>query len=129
MKRPLLLAPLFFLFTVANAAADTPARSYVDLADAPSITVDWSQGNTQAVTLHGNRILSFANGQKGGRYLLIVKQDTTGSRIVIWPSSVHWPGGDHTQPPTLTATANKKDYISFFCDGVTYDLVAISQNL
>ena len=57
--------------------------------------------------------------------MLIVKQDATGSRTVTWPESVHCPGNSR---PTLTTTANKKDFISFFDDGAFYDLLAISQN-
>ncbi|MGH9378959.1 MAG: hypothetical protein ACRD1I_09170 [Terriglobia bacterium] len=125
MKRTLAPAVFLLLLSVSPARADTPP-SYVELADAPTITVDWSKGNTQAVTLHGNRAMVFANGQKGGKYLLIVRQDDTGSRTVTWPASVHWPGGG--PGPTLTTTANKKDYASFFFDGVTYDFLALSQN-
>lgn len=126
MKRFLALAALLFLlpFDAATAASEEP--SYVDLEDAPSITVDWSKGTTQAVTLHGNRAFVFTNGQKGGKYTLIIRQDDTGSRIPSWPAAVHWPG---VYAPTLTTTANKKDYINFFFDGVTYDLVALSQGL
>lgn len=125
MKRTLAATLFLFLLSVSPAIADAPAPSYVELADAPTITVDWSKGNTQAVTLNGSRALVFVNGQKGGRYMLIVKQDATGSRTVKWPASVHCPGNT---PPTLTTTANRKDFISFFDDGTAYDLLAISQN-
>ena len=115
------------------AYASAAAHSYVELPDAPTIAVDWSKGDTQAVTLGGNRALTFSNGQKGGKYLLILKQDATGSRTVTWPSSVRWPGGPPQtggQPASvLTTTAGKKDYITFFYDGVTYDVVGIVQNL
>lgn len=98
--------------------------NYVDLSDAPTITVDWSKGNMQAVTLGGNRSFMFSNGQKGGRYTLIIKQDVTGSRTVTWPSSVHWPGRDG---PTLTTTAGKRDYIGFIYKGDSYDMLSIAQ--
>jgi hypothetical protein len=124
MKCFLAIAVLLFLLAFEVAAAANERPSYVDLADGPSITVDWSKGATQAVTLHGNRAFIFINGQKGGKYTLIIRQDDTGSRVPAWPASVHWPG---TYPPILTTTANKKDYINFFCDGVTYDLLALSQ--
>lgn len=126
MKRPLTLALLYFLLPVSPAFPENASPSYVELADAPAIAVDWSKSDTQAVTIHGNRTFAFSNGRKGGKYLLIVKQDVTGSRTVTWPASVHWPG---VYPPTLTTTGDKKDYISFFYNGVTYDLVAISQGL
>jgi len=127
IKSLLALSALLFLLSVPVAYAGDAAPSYVELTDKPTITVDWSKGNTQAVTLHGNRSFTFSNGQKGGHYLLIVRQDATGSRGVTWPASVHFPG-DNRQASALTMTANKKDYISFFYDGVSYDALALAQN-
>jgi hypothetical protein len=124
MKRPLALSALLFLLSVPLAYAGDAAPSYVELTDAPTIAVDWSKGRTQTVKLGGNRLLTFSNGQKGEKYLLILKQDATGSRTVTWPSSVRCPG---LLGPTLTTTANKTDYISFFYNGVNYDMVAVSQ--
>ena len=126
MKNPLSFAVLFLVLFTSQALADDSAPAYVELTDVPTITVDWSKGHTQVVTLHGNHTFAFVNGQKGGKYLLIIKQDETGSRVPTWPKSVHWPG---LSPPTLTTTANKKDYVSFFCDGQSYDLVGLSQGL
>jgi hypothetical protein len=64
--------------------------------------------------------------------MLILQQDTTGSRKVVWPSQVGWPGD---APQTrgvpaniLTTTANRKDFFTFLYDGVNYDLLAMSQN-
>jgi hypothetical protein len=126
MKRALALAALLlFLYTGPTFAETAP--SYVELADAPTITVDWSKGDTQAVTLHGNRTLLFANGRKGAKYTLVIKQDATGSRLVAWPPSVHWPG--EIGHPSLTTIANRKDYLTFICDGPSYDAVGFAQNL
>jgi hypothetical protein len=129
MKRLVALTALFFLLPLPIATA---ATSYIDLTDAPTIVVDWSKGDTQAVTLHGNRALTFSNGQKGGKYLLILKQDATGSRTVTWPASIRWPGGPpqtRGQPANiLTTTAGKTDYISFFYNGLSYDALALAQN-
>jgi hypothetical protein len=121
------LAALLFLLSVSVAYAADASVSYIELPDAPSITVDWSKGNVQAVTLHSNRTLTFANAQKGGRYLLIVKQDATGYRTVTWPPAVHWPG-ENQLPPQLTTTANRKDYLTFIFDGASYDAVSLAQN-
>ncbi len=133
IKRILALSALLFLLSIPLAFASDAAPSYLELTDAPTIAVDWSKGDTQTVTLHGNRALIFSNGQKGGHYMLIIKQDATGSRTVIWPSSVHWPGGPpqtRGQPVSiLTTIANKTDYISFFYNGVSYDAVGLAQNL
>jgi hypothetical protein len=133
MKRLLALSAFLFLLPIQPACADNAAPSYVELADGPTIAVDWSKGDTQSVTLGGNRTLTFSNGQKGGKYLLILTQDATGSRTVTWPSWVRFPGGAPQtggQPASiLTTTADKKDYISFFYDGLSYDAIAFAQNL
>jgi hypothetical protein len=126
-----ILAPAMFLFflSAAPALAGNAAPSYVELQDAPTVIIDWSKGNTQAVTLHGDRTLVFTNGQKGGKYLLILTQDAAGSRLVSWPSTVQWPGhGAHPPPPNLTAMANKKDFVGFFYDGERYDAISLSQS-
>lgn len=126
MNRILPLSALFLIVFIVTARAGDTATSYVDLKDAPNIEVDWSRGDTQAVTLGGNRILTFSHGQRGGKYTLILKQDATGSRTVTWPSSVRWAG---VLGPTLSTTANKTDYVNFFFNGVSYDMVGISQGL
>ena len=97
------------------------------LTDGATIAVDWNNGTVQSVTLGGNRTFTFANGQDGGRYILIIKQDGTGSRTATWPVSVRWGGG---LSPVLTTTATKTDYIGFIYNGVdsTYDGVSISKN-
>lgn len=124
MKRPLALSALLFLMSVSLAYAGDSAPSYVELADAPTIAVDWAKGTTQSATLGGNRTFTFLNGKKGEKYTLILRQDATGSRTVTWPASVRWPG---TYPLTLTSTANKTDYICFFYNGVSYDGIAAAQ--
>ena len=126
MNRTLPLSALFLIVFIGSARAGDTAPSYFDLKDVPNIEVDWSRGNTQSVTLGGNRTLTFSHGQKGGKYTLVLKQDATGSRTVTWPSSVHWAG---VIGPTLTTTAGKTDYINFFFNGVSYDMVGISQGL
>ena len=100
----------------------------VSLTDGGTIAVDWSQGNVQSVTLGGNRTFTFTNGQDGGKYILMIKQDATGTRTATWPATVRWPGGT---APTLTTTASRTDYIGFLYNGVDskYDGVATAQNM
>jgi hypothetical protein len=126
-KRLLTPCALFFLVSLQPAAyAADAGPSYRDLKDASTISVDWSAADTQAVTLGGNRTLTFSNGQKGGKYILVLRQDVTGSRTVAWPSSVHWAG---VSGPTLTTIAGKADYIGFIFNGTSYDMVWMSQGL
>jgi hypothetical protein len=93
-----------------------------------SITINWNNGNVQSVVLTGNTTFNFTNGQDGGKYILIIKQDSTGGRTVTWPSSVRFPGG---VTPTLSTGANKSDYIGFIYNGVDgkYDAVAFVSGL
>lgn len=86
------------------------------LTDAATIAVDWNNGNVQSVTLGGNRTVTFANPISGGRYVLVFKQDATGSRTITWPT-IKWQGG---AAPTLTTTGNKTDLITVIYDGTDY---------
>ena len=117
------------LMEFCNGTVWTPMNVFnrYALTDGATIATDWSNGTVQSVTLGGNRTFTFANGVDGGRYILILKQDATGTRTVTWPGTVRWPGGT---APTLTTTASKTDYIGFLYNGVssTYDGVALAQN-
>lgn len=86
------------------------------LIDGATIALDWNNGNVQSVTLAGNRTFTFANPITGGRYLIVLKQDATGSRTITWPT-IKWRGGT---APTLTTTANKTDLITIVWDGTDY---------
>ncbi len=92
-----------------------------------NITIDWNNGNIQSVILTGNTTLTFTNGQDGGEYTLIIKQDDTGNRTVTWPADVRWSNGTTV---TLTTTANKTDYIGFIYTGIDskYDVIAEKLN-
>ena len=46
----------------------------------------------------------------GKSFTLVLVQDATGGRTAVWPASVLWAGGT---APTLTATANKRDVVTF----------------
>ena len=85
------------------------------LTDGATITPDWNNGDTQTVTLGGNRtIANPSNSQSGATYTIIIKQDATGSRTVTWGSNYKWSGGT---APTLSTGANAVDIITFVSDG------------
>lgn len=86
----------------------------VALTDGATIAVDWSDGPFQRVTLGDNRTFTFANPLNGGRYILALKQDGTGSRTATWPATVKWPANT---APTLTTTANELDLLGFVYHG------------
>jgi hypothetical protein len=72
--------------------------------------VDLSRGTMQLVPLNGNTTIVFPQHRAGAGFTLLIRQDSVGSRTVTWPSNVAWGGGT---APTITATANKMDVISF----------------
>ncbi len=77
---------------------------------AATTTIDLSTGNLIEVTL--------TNPSKG-TYLIKLKQDATGSRTVVFPTtSWLWAGG---MASAITATANKTDFINLIDDGTIYN--------
>jgi hypothetical protein len=84
------------------------------LTDGATISWNTTLGTVATVTLGGNRTISNPTNLRVGTYMLIVKQDATGSRTLTWGTAYKFPAG---AKPTLTNTANAIDIISFFCDG------------
>jgi hypothetical protein len=104
----------------------TPLKSYVSLTDAS--TINWDMSNPKAiVTLGGNRTLSVSNPVNGMSYVLIVKQDATGSRTLTLPNSSWLVVNNGLGIATLTTTANAYDIITIEYDGTHY-FVAYGRN-
>lgn len=80
-------------------------------------TINWTNGNTQAITLSGNPIFTFTAPPGPARLQLMVKQDNTGARTVTWPNTVKWPAAT---APTLTTSGNAVDIIAFWYNGTNY---------
>jgi hypothetical protein len=78
-------------------------------------TTQWDGTRLLAeITLTGNRTISLPSPLQSGVYVLIINQDTVGSRTVTWASGYEWVDGS---APTLTTTASSTDVISFVSDG------------
>jgi hypothetical protein len=73
-------------------------------------TIDLAGGSVQLLTLTGNCTYTFPTPVAGKSFILVQKQDATGSRTVTWPASVDWPSAT---APTLTATALRADKFVF----------------
>jgi hypothetical protein len=82
------------------------------LTAAAVITVDWSQGTQQYVTLNqAGHTINFSNVVPGETMRLVLCQDGSGSRTVTtWDASIDWSGGS---APVLTTTLNKCDIVAF----------------
>ncbi len=85
------------------------------LTDGASIAWNLDTNPNSTVTLAGNRALANpTNAKAGGTYYMIVKQDAVGSRTLTFGSNYKWA---NATPPTLTATANAVDILTFISDG------------
>lgn len=83
-------------------------------------SVDWTDGNIQAITLTGNTTLTFTAPSKPGPITLIVKQDATGGRTLTFPSGINWLGAS---VPTLGTDANQVTIYKGGYYGPTYGYV------
>jgi hypothetical protein len=110
--------------TLSNKTLTSPlftgqyASPRYDAGDSSTaLTLSFANGNCQKVRLTGNCTFTFTNPIAGGRYLLELLQDATGSRTVTWPATVKWSGGS---APTLTNTAGQSDIITLYYNGTNY---------
>jgi hypothetical protein len=78
-----------------------------------ALTINLTNGNVQSITLTANTTFTLTGVTSGSfrSLLLILTQDSTGTRTVTWPGSVHWgaPGA-----PSLSSGANTTDIINLF---------------
>jgi len=87
-------------------------------------TISLAAGSFQVLTLTGNATITMPTATAGKSFILLLKQDGTGSRTVTW-STVKWPAGT---APTITSTASKQDIFSFFADGTNWYGTTVGQN-
>jgi hypothetical protein len=87
-------------------------------------TISLADGSFQILTLTGSATITMPTATAGKSFILLLKQDGTGSRTVTW-STVKWPAGT---APTITSTASKQDIFSFFADGTNWYGTTVGQN-
>ena len=103
-----------------NAVKDPQTAS-----DGATVTFDLSLGAIQKVTLGGNRTLAVSNPVTGQIFMVILLQDGTGGRTVIWWADIKWADA---VAPVLTTTANRTDIFAIFYDGTNYYGTTVGQN-
>jgi hypothetical protein len=91
-------------------------------------TFDFAYSNIHSLTLStATTTLGFANPVSGQAVITRLGQDGSGSRRVVFPSTIYWAGGT---TPTLTSTASKTDVFGFLCTASGfYDGYIVGQNL
>jgi hypothetical protein len=112
---------------VANSYSAQQYAAEATLTDAATIAWDVSVAQAAKVTLAGNRAFGApTNMAAGAFYSLLVIQDGTGSRTGSWNSVFKFPTAT---APTLTTTANAKDFFVFRSDGTNMYLVGKSMDV
>jgi hypothetical protein len=96
---------------IVDAAGVYAASAPVALTDGATITPVLTAGRVFSVTLGGNRTLANPTGQIAGQSgVIIVTQDATGSRTLVFGNNYKFSGG----APTLTTASNSIDMISYY---------------
>jgi len=99
---------------VAQSFTKAQRGTPVSLTDAATIAVDLSLGNNFTVTLAGNRTLGAPTNVTAGQSgVIVVTQDTTGSRTLAYNSVYKFVGGT---APTLTTTASAVDVLAYYVE-------------
>jgi len=99
------------------ALSNLDGRVY-PITPANSITIDWTNGETQTLLLdRATTQITFANPTRLLR-LKILSDGSTG-RAITFTDTIYWRGGG-TTPPAITAEENKWDWITVIWDGSVY---------
>lgn len=81
-------------------------------ASATSTTLNLANGNvfylTMPTSITSGMQITGATSGKACSCAIYIKQDSTGSRTITWPTSVRWAGGT---PPTLSTAASALDIV------------------
>ena len=116
------------VFATSPTLTNPTVTNYVETAysanSSTAITLDLANGTVQIITLTGNATITMPTATAGKSFIILLKQDATGSRSVTW-TTVKYPGGT---APTITATASRQDIFSFFADGTNWYGTTIGLN-
>ena len=110
--------------TLTNPTVTNYVETLYTANTSTAITVSLTNGTVQQLTLTGNATITMPSQGAGKSFIIMLKQDATGSRSVTW-STVTWPSAT---APTITGTASKQDIYSFFSDGTNWYGTTIGQN-
>ena len=108
----------FEVVPLTGVSNPTEQVNAVGAAGAAQTLPDVTVATINRLTLTAACTLTFPAVVAGKSLTLVLVQDATGGRTVVYPASVVWAGG---VTPTLTATANKRDVFTFLSpDGVSW---------
>jgi hypothetical protein len=110
--------------TLTNPTVTNYTETPFTANSSTAITLALTNGTVQIITLTGNATINMPTATAGKSFIIMLKQDATGSRSVTW-STVKYPSGT---APTITATASRMDILSFFADGTNWYGTLIGAN-
>ena len=109
-----------YIFGVAYSALYA-----IGSASLSGLTPNMMNGNVQTVTATASGVMvTPSNAAAGMTLILIITQDGTGSRVMTWPSTFHFPGGTEG---VLSTAAGAIDVLSGVYNGTNW-LVALSKD-
>ena len=103
--------------TLTNPTVTNYVESVVAIGNTgTSQTIALTSGTVQTATLTGNCTFTMPTATAGKSFILLLRQDGTGSRTATFTSVKFNAAG----APTITATANKMDILTFVADGTNW---------
>ena len=112
-----LTSPAVTTGTLTNPTVTDYVESVVAIGNTGTAqTIALTSGTVQTATLTGNCTFTMPTATAGKSFILLLKQDGTGSRTATF-TSVKWSAAG---TPTITTTASKMDILSFVADGTNW---------
>lgn len=109
MTSPSIASPTFTTKFVATGLYDNGNSS-------TAITLNWTNGDRQKLTVSANTTISFSGAVSGQIVTFLIVENSTGNFTITLPT-IKWPGGS---AGVFTTTANAINILSVFYDGTNY---------
>lgn len=91
-----------------NTIGSTTATTTINLANGQFVTATLAVNTTFVFTIGGK---AGTSGTNATSFTLVLTNDATAGRTIVWPGAVKWANG---VPPTRTTAANRTDVYTFF---------------
>jgi hypothetical protein len=104
--------------TITNPTITNYVESVVAIGETgTSKTISLTSGTVQTATLTGNCTFTMPTATAGKSFILLLRQDATGNRTATFTPNVKF---NSAGAPTITATANRLDILTFVADGTNW---------
>jgi hypothetical protein len=104
--------------TITNPTITNYVESVVAIGDTgASKSISLTNGTVQTATLTGNCTFTMPTATAGKSFILLLRQDATGNRTATFTPNVKF---NSAGAPTITATANRLDILTFVADGTNW---------